>query len=147
MGGVLLERVYSLGIVAFILLFPAALAHAAGNSTVEEQGNTCIMCEHHEEISAATDSNEHVPMEGAFAGCGMWSMMGYGFGGLGFAGMLLWWLIWVIAIAAVVYIVMKLLKGSTEAVSDSPVNILKKRFARGDITKQQFEEMKKELEK
>lgn len=36
-------------------------------------------------------------------------------------------------------------KDHPEDAEDDPVNILKKRYARGDITRQEYEEMKKNL--
>lgn len=67
-----------------------------------------------------------------------WGMMGLGFM---FLPMLLFWgaVIWLI-----VTLVNSASKGGHEE-SGSPVEILKKRFAKGELTKKQYEEMKKEL--
>lgn len=59
------------------------------------------------------------------------------------------WLFW-IALIVVVVLVVKLLNGvpSQSAItSESPRKILENRYARGEIDKDDFEEMKKELEK
>jgi len=38
-------------------------------------------------------------------------------------------------------------KGSKQLLNDSPLNILKKRFASGEISKEEYLEIKKEIEK
>lgn len=71
-------------------------------------------------------------------GMGGYGMMGFGMG-FGLLFMLLFWgaLIWL-----VVMIVNAAQSGKKE---EDPSNILKKRYASGEITKKQYEEMKKEL--
>ncbi len=53
---------------------------------------------------------------------------------------------WVLVIAGVVWLVQALARSSggspTTLQGESPVDILKKRYSKGEITKQQFEEMK-----
>lgn len=80
-------------------------------------------------------------------GWGTYGMMGSGWGmmGLGFMflPMLLFW-------GAIIWLVVTLVNSSGKnkeerEESGSPLEILKKRFARGEITKKQLEEMKKEL--
>jgi putative membrane protein len=57
------------------------------------------------------------------------------------------WLIFLVLIGFVVYFVLRgdkwIKRGSSE---EAPLDILKKRYARGEITKQEYEEMKKDLE-
>lgn len=69
-------------------------------------------------------------------------MMWYGFGGFGFLFMLLWWVLIVVVILAIVKWLMG--QGKTDKGS-SPINILKERYARGEIDKKEFEERKKNL--
>jgi len=72
-------------------------------------------------------------------------MMGYGFGGLGYVGMLLSGLLWIGVIALVIYLLLKISGAGKQTVAETPSEILKKRYAKGEITKNQFEEMKRHL--
>jgi Short C-terminal domain len=72
----------------------------------------------------------------------MWNnnygMMGWGFGG---------WVMWIfilivlIAIGLLIYFIIK--KNSTG--NEAPIDILKKRYAKGEISKKEFDKMKKDL--
>ncbi len=76
-----------------------------------------------------------------FSGFGMggYGMMGFGMG-FGFLFMLLFW-------GVIIWLIMTLINPaqSCEKNDSDPLVILKERFARGEITKKQFEKMKKEL--
>lgn len=74
----------------------------------------------------------------------MSSMMGYGFGfaPFGFILMLLWW---GLIIAGIVALVKWLSRNSGAAGDKSPLDIIKERYAKGEINKQEFEERKKDL--
>jgi putative membrane protein len=67
-------------------------------------------------------------------------------GGMGI-GMTVFWLI----VIAVIFILIKQgVDGASSRsgnISESPLNVLKKRYAAGEIDKDKFESMKKELEK
>ena len=73
-------------------------------------------------------------------------MWGYG-SGMGIIGFLMMTIFWIIVIFVIGYLIYLLLKnaniigGEKESASD----ILKKRYAMGEITKEQFEEMKKNI--
>ncbi|MBU2547099.1 MAG: SHOCT domain-containing protein [Proteobacteria bacterium] len=71
-------------------------------------------------------------------------MMGYGM--YGYGGIM--WLI-VIALAIVAIYIFVRLAGKGRAVggvtTETPLEILKKRYARGEISREQFEEMKKDI--
>lgn len=80
-------------------------------------------------------------------------MMGFGFGGI---GMVLVILFWVMLIAAAIWFVARLfpqIAGQSSPRGDapkepappSPDDILKARYARGEITREQFEEMRRTL--
>ena len=74
-------------------------------------------------------------------------MMGGGWWGPGYGlfGMLFMLLFWVLIIAGVVLIVRWLVTQGRESRSDSALDILRQRYARGEIDKDQFEAMKRDL--
>jgi putative membrane protein len=79
----------------------------------------------------------------------MW-MHGYGgYGGLGGAGMILGLVFWVAAIAAVVALVIWLVRRTGQSPAPhhgtDAMAILKARYARGEINREQFEQMKRDL--
>ena len=80
------------------------------------------------------------PMMG-YGGSG--NMMGWGFGILGWIFMLIFWVILILGVIALV----RYLKGSERRDNEgkSPLDILKERYARGEIEKKEFEEKKKDL--
>ncbi len=74
-------------------------------------------------------------------------MMGYdmmGYGGWGWIAGLAFWALAFVALVLVVFWLYRSITGGTRALSAS--EILKQRYARGEITKKQFDEMKKDLE-
>ncbi len=89
-----------------------------------------------------------------FSGCthrpydrpmGRWDhMMGpYGYGGM------FMWLILIVLVAVIIYFVIERSRGNGAgggATDETPVEILKKRYAKGEITKEEFERMKNEIE-
>ncbi len=61
-----------------------------------------------------------------------------------FGGMhLIWWIIWVILIAWIFFIPADIPYQKSK--KESPLDILKKRFAKGEISKEDYEESKKIL--
>lgn len=79
-------------------------------------------------------------------------MMGYGgygmMGGWGYNpfGWVLALVFWALVIAGIVLLVVWLARSVSRTPSDAALEILKARYARGEISKEQFEEMKKVLE-
>ena len=80
-------------------------------------------------------------------------MMGFGFGGFGFLFMLLFWLL---IIGLVVWVIAQVFSrtntqatggGSTQISTqqNTALEVLKQRYARGEITKSEYEEMRREL--
>lgn len=70
--------------------------------------------------------------------------MGLGFGIIGIILMILWWVLIIIAIVLLIKWLLRRLKEG-EGKNSSALNILKERYARGEIEKQEYEEKKKEL--
>ncbi len=71
-------------------------------------------------------------------------MMNYGFG----HGGMFMWIIFLIVLGVAIYFIINTSKskdvvGSTQ---EAPLDILKKRYAKGEITKEEFNQMKKDLE-
>mgnify|MGYP001309567466 CR=1 FL=1 len=69
-----------------------------------------------------------------------WRHVAWGYGGV------FMWLILLVVIGVVVYFVVRGGKWPGMGGGDTPLDILKKRYARGEITKEDFERMKRELE-
>ena len=67
---------------------------------------------------------------------GPWGMMGPWSGG-GF--------MWIIFLAILVLVIYFVRKGARGRVGETPLDILKKRYAKGDITKEEFEQKKRDL--
>lgn len=68
-----------------------------------------------------------------------------GFGWMGFG-----WIFWLIIIGIVVYLVIKISNqkqsGSNDTIiNETPLDILKKRYAHGEISKEEFDRIKKDL--
>jgi len=74
-------------------------------------------------------------------------MMMYGFGGHGW-GMGFGWLIGLIIIGMIIWLVVKFINQnntSSSSYKKSALDILKERYARGEIGKEEFEEKKKAI--
>ena len=87
-------------------------------------------------VSACWREYPYGPMGGPGGGCG--PMMGYGFGGM------LMWIIWIAIIGVLIYLIMQATKGRGQA-GETPLEILKKRYAKGEITKEEFDRMRKDI--
>jgi len=58
------------------------------------------------------------------------------------------WLVFLILLGVIAYLVVQFTraKGFYGSAGETPIDILKKRYAKGKITKEEFEKMKKDLE-
>ena len=80
----------------------------------------------------------------------MW-MHNYGFGGFGGIGMIFVGLIWLAILVGIVLLVVWLVRQFSHSGyhgghrADDAMEILRQRYARGEITREQFEQMKKDL--
>jgi putative membrane protein len=80
-------------------------------------------------------------------GYGPGMMGGAGWWGIGMIGMVLWWLLIILAIVLLVKWVFGRPPGHGERQPrDRSLDILKERYARGEIDKQEFEEKKRDLQ-
>jgi putative membrane protein len=73
----------------------------------------------------------------------MWHQMDGGYMWFG-------WIFWLILISVIVWLAVMLTNRTRDrnlgfTIHETPLDILKKRYAKGEITKEQFEEMKKTL--
>jgi putative membrane protein len=75
---------------------------------------------------------------------GRWDHMncGYGFGGM------FMWILFVIVIGVVAYFIIQGARARTSGTTpqETPLDILKKRYAKGEIAKEEYEKMKKDLD-
>ena len=84
----------------------------------------------------------------------MWgwpNMMGGFFGGgLGWIGMILGFVFFILVIIGVIFLIIWIVKITTRSGNDDKtgskaLEVLKERYAKGEITKEQYENMKKDL--
>ncbi len=68
---------------------------------------------------------------------------GFGYGGFGW----LWGILWLALMAWLVYALVRALSGSAPSVGreDRALEILKERYARGEIDRETFEQMRRDL--
>jgi len=65
-----------------------------------------------------------------------------------FGGMWFGWIFWILLLVVIIWVVSQLLnknQNTTNYKSESAMDILKKRYAKGEITKEEFQSMKKDL--
>jgi|Deesub1362A_J573_1020465.scaffolds.fasta_scaffold00151_23 putative membrane protein len=84
-------------------------------------------------------------------------MMDWGYGGgygmMGYGWAIFSWIFFIVFWVAIILLIIwlyKQIKGSDTrhtSPAETPLEILKKRYARGEITREQYEEMRKEIEK
>ena len=73
-------------------------------------------------------------------------MWPYGYGpGSGWGAMLMGWIWMLLVVAAVVAGVVLNARATAARQSETPVEILRKRYAAGELTKEQFDQMKRDV--
>ncbi|MHB8337641.1 MAG: SHOCT domain-containing protein [Ignavibacteriaceae bacterium] len=72
--------------------------------------------------------------------------------GMGWSGMWFGWIFWLVLLVVIIWVVITIVNRSPRYGSQEPLprredalEILKKRYARGEISREQFEQMKKDL--
>jgi len=90
-------------------------------------------------ISSAT--NAFAQWRGYGCGHGPWMMGGYGFGGI---FMVIFWIVVVIGIVFLIRWLVQSTRGRAGS-AESALEILKRRYAKGEIEKKEFEQKKKDL--
>jgi putative membrane protein len=81
--------------------------------------------------------------QGQSQGYGPWpTMMGWGCG-MGWPWPMMF-IFWIVVIAGIVYFVRSASRGRSNA-SESALDILKKRYAKGEINKEEYEKIKKDI--
>ncbi len=80
----------------------------------------------------------------------MWPGMmgGYGYGyGHGYRGIIMW-IIFLLVLVLAVYFIVRVTKAKkvTTQTQDTPMDIIKMRYVKGEITKEEFDQMKKDLQ-
>ena len=69
----------------------------------------------------------------------------------GFMGGGMWfgWLFWIVIIGLVIFLIVRLTNQKTGSQNiqsnENPLDVLKKRYARGEISKEEFDSMKRDL--
>lgn len=69
-----------------------------------------------------------------------------GWSGFGWAGMLFGGLLWLALLGVLVWAVVRMTQPRPERGQETPLEILKRRYARGEITGAEFEEARRALE-
>jgi putative membrane protein len=68
----------------------------------------------------------------------------------GFGGMWFGWIFWIVIIGLIIYLIVRVTNqkssGTGRISNETPHDVLKKRYARGEITKEEFDSMKKDLQ-
>ena len=76
---------------------------------------------------------------------GVYPMMGYGWNGFNTFGWVFMIFFWLLLILGVIALIRYLSKSGPSKEGQTPLDILKARYARGEINQKEFEEMKKDL--
>ncbi|MHB1276146.1 MAG: SHOCT domain-containing protein [Candidatus Humimicrobiaceae bacterium] len=79
-----------------------------------------------------------------------WPMMGFFGGGLGILGMILNFIFFVAIIIGIIFLIVWLVRRASYSSESIPktneaIEILKERYAKGEITKKEFEDIKNEI--
>jgi putative membrane protein len=86
------------------------------------------------------------PAQAQWRGCGLgYGMMGWGHHGL-FAPILMV-LFWILVVLCIIWLVRSRAHSRKDRPEDSAIDIVKKRYAKGEIAKEEFEKIKDDLTK
>ncbi len=73
-----------------------------------------------------------------------WPWYNSGWWGMGL-GVLIMLIIWAGIIALIVWVSVKAVRSGSKSSTETPLEIAKKRYAKGEISKKEFEQLKKDL--
>jgi len=73
-----------------------------------------------------------------------WPWYNFGWIGMGL-GAIIMLIIWAGIIALIVWVVLKLVRSGQKSSSETPLEIARTRYAKGEITKKEFEQIKRDL--
>ncbi len=76
-------------------------------------------------------------------GNGGWNMMQYGYGGMGILGFLFMALVFVLVLLSVIWLVKSLFLAS--GTGSGAKAILAERYARGELTRKEYDQMRKDI--
>ncbi|HLD72773.1 MAG TPA: SHOCT domain-containing protein [Candidatus Nanoarchaeia archaeon] len=77
-----------------------------------------------------------------YSGC---PMFGFGNWSGGWGYMLIGMVIWVLVIVGIIWLILRFINKERFSWGKKPLEILQERYAKGELTKTEFEKMKKEL--
>jgi len=75
-----------------------------------------------------------------------WGDFGFGMGFIGWVFMILFWALILLGIGALTKRISSTTTGTSGSSPERPLDILKKRYARGEIDRDEFEQKKRDLE-
>ena len=74
-----------------------------------------------------------------------WPLYNWGWMGMGL-GVLFMIIIWAGFVALIVWVIVKLVRSGQKSSSETPLDVARTRYAKGEITKKEFEQLKKDLD-
>jgi len=83
---------------------------------------------------------------GMMGGSGSWGFPGFGFFGFGWLFMIAFWALVIVGVVLVIKALIPKESEKHEKPAETALDILKKRYAQGEISKEEFEEKRRDLQ-